>query len=92
MICAGCVRKKNVQNALLKNLLDACCSGIAFFAVGYAFAFGSTSDKTITSKTFVGTSHFFLVDVENLAFWFFQYVFSATAGKSLCLVTKEVHS
>lgn len=24
MLCAGCVRKKNVQNTMLKNLLDAC--------------------------------------------------------------------
>lgn len=92
MICAGCVRKKNIQNTLLKNLLDACCSSIAFFAVGYAFAFGSTSDKTITSKTFVGTSHFFLVGVENLSVWFFQYVFSATAGMSLYIVLKQLIS
>lgn len=80
MICAGCVRKKNIQNTLLKNLLDACCSSLAFFAVGYAFAFGTKLDEESTSKTFVGTSNFFLVGVENLSFWFFQYVFSATAG------------
>jgi Amt family ammonium transporter len=24
MLCAGCVRKKNVVNSMLKNLLDAC--------------------------------------------------------------------
>ena len=80
MICAGCVRKKNIQNTLLKNLLDACCSSLAFFAVGFAFAFGSSLDEEQTSKTFVGTSNYFLVDVENLSLWFFQYVFSATAG------------
>ena len=81
MLCAGCVRKKNVQNTLLKNLLDACGASIAFFSVGYAFAFGNTtSDDDPTSKTFLGTSNFFLVGVEDLSFWFFQYVFSAAAG------------
>jgi ammonium transporter, Amt family len=81
MLCAGCVRKKNVQNTLLKNLLDACGSSIAFFAVGYAFAYGNTTSPTDpTTKTFVGTSNFFLKDVDDLGFWYFQYVFSATAG------------
>jgi ammonium transporter, Amt family len=80
MLCAGCVRKKNIQNTLLKNLLDACGSSVAFFAVGYAFAFGNTLDGTKTSKTFMGTSNFFLVDVDDLSFWFFEFVFSAAAG------------
>jgi ammonia channel protein AmtB len=83
MLCAGCVQRKNVQNTLLKNLLDACGASIAFFAVGYAFAFGGTTsnvDPTNGTKTFMGTSNFFLVDVEDLSFWFFQYVFSAAAG------------
>jgi ammonium transporter, Amt family len=81
MLCAGCVRKKNIQNTLLKNLLDASGSSIAFFSVGYAFAFGATTAGIdTTTKSFVGTSSFFLADVENLSFWFFQYVFSATAG------------
>lgn len=88
MICAGCVRQKNVQNTLLKNLLDASSSSVTFFAVGYAFAFGSTDDDS-NSKTFVGTSNFFLVGVDNLSFWFFQYVFSATAGKICTVVAKH---
>jgi Amt family ammonium transporter len=78
MLCAGCVRKKNVQNTLLKNLLDACGASVAFFSVGYAFAFGGT-DSTSPEKTFVGHENFFLMGVEDLAFWFFQYAFSATA-------------
>ena len=40
MLCAGSVRRKNAQNTMLKNLLDACGAAIAFFCVGYAFAFG----------------------------------------------------
>jgi uncharacterized membrane protein len=34
MLCAGSVRRKNVQNTLLKNVLDACGCGVAFFVCG----------------------------------------------------------
>ena len=34
MLCAGSVRVKNVQNTMLKNLLDACGAAVAFFLVG----------------------------------------------------------
>jgi Amt family ammonium transporter len=34
MLCAGSVRLKNVQNTMLKNLLDACGSAVAFYLVG----------------------------------------------------------
>ena len=40
MLCAGSVRRKNAQNTMLKNLLDACGAAVAFFCVGYGFAFG----------------------------------------------------
>jgi ammonium transporter, Amt family len=81
MLCAGCVRKKNIQNTLLKNLLDACGASVAFFSVGYGFAYGGTTSLGHpTTKSFLGTSNFFLIGVEDFAFWFFQYVFSAAAG------------
>mmetsp|Transcript_20632 Transcript_20632/g.37208 ORF Transcript_20632/g.37208 Transcript_20632/m.37208 type:complete len:691 (+) Transcript_20632:222-2294(+) len=86
MLCAGSVRRKNVQNTLLKNLLDACGSGIAFFVCGYAFAYGGT-DGIILPKdfnqphenTFIGTENFFLIDHENYAFWMYQFAFAATS-------------
>ena len=34
MLCAGSVRIKNVQNTMLKNLLDACGAALAFFLFG----------------------------------------------------------
>jgi Amt family ammonium transporter len=34
MVCAGAVRLKNVQNTMLKNLLDACGAAVAFYLVG----------------------------------------------------------
>lgn len=83
MICSGCVRKKNVQNTMLKSLLDVCGSSVAFYLVGYAFAFGGSSDK----KSFIGSSKFLLLadssdeDPSMLYIhWFFQFAFAATAA------------
>lgn len=78
MICAGCVRINNVQNTLLKNLLDACGASLGFYTVGYAFAFGGSLESTGT--TFIGSSNFFLMGVENDAFWLFQFAFCATSA------------
>jgi len=76
MICAGAVRKKNVGNSMLKNLLDACGAAIAYFCFGYAFAFGDGSKP----NGFIGTTHFFLMGVDDYAFWIFEYAFSAASA------------
>mmetsp|Transcript_29028 Transcript_29028/g.79660 ORF Transcript_29028/g.79660 Transcript_29028/m.79660 type:complete len:520 (+) Transcript_29028:112-1671(+) len=77
MLCAGCVRKKNVQNTMLKNLLDACGASLAFYCCGYAFAFGGQNDDD--SITFIGRKNFFSLGDVDQGFWFFQFAFSATA-------------
>lgn len=77
MLCAGCVRRKNVSNTLLKNLLDACGAAVAWFVVGYAFSFGGQSAED--GVTFVGVQGFFLTGDVDMAFWFFQLTFSAAA-------------
>lgn len=79
MLCAGSVRRKNVQNTMLKNLLDACGAALGFFSVGYAFAFGD-ADASDEEKTFIGTSHFFMKDIPSYAYWLFQFAFAATAA------------
>lgn len=54
MVSAGCVRTNNVQNTLLKNLLDACGAALGFYSVGYAFAWGGSTDETTAEVTFIG--------------------------------------
>lgn len=76
MLCAGCVRKKNVVNSMLKNLLDACGAAVAFYLVGFGFAFGEEETDDVT---FIGTSNFVGQGNIDLGFWFFQFAFSATA-------------
>lgn len=89
MVCAGCVRKKNVQNTMLKNLLDVCGSSIAFYFFGYAFAFGGDPEKT----SFIGNSKFFMLGMDEdetgieYAHWLFQFTFAATSGKSTAFVS-----
>jgi Amt family ammonium transporter len=78
MLVAGCVRKKNVQNAMLKNLLDACGAAVAFYCCGFAFAFSSPRGGG-DDVSFLGATNFLLVGDVDPAFWFFEYAFSATA-------------
>ena len=77
MLCAGSVRKKNTHNTMLKNLMDACGAAIAYFCVGYAFAFGG--DATATGTTFIGTENFFGTGDIHLPTFFFQYTFAAAS-------------
>ena len=86
LVEAGLTRAKNVVNIFAKNVADAIIGILAFFAVGYGFAFGSGND-------FFGTEAFFLTGFDDIeafgssgvgnlsvtAFFFFQSVFAATA-------------
>jgi len=74
MLCAGSIRSKNAQNVLLWNLLDSCGGAIAFWSVGYAFAYGGDD---MGDKTFIGNKNFFLVEDETEhQLWFFQFAFA----------------
>jgi Amt family ammonium transporter len=85
LVEAGLTRAKNVVNIFAKNLSDAVVGVLAFFACGYAFAFGG-------SDTWIGTEGFFLsgsspteigssgvLNLTTATFFFFQVVFAATA-------------
>lgn len=85
MVCAGSVRKKNVQNTTLKNLLDLCGSAISFYFVGFAFAYGGRNNAD--GVTFIGDNNFLLLDLANdesgvgYSEFLFQFSFAATSGK-----------
>jgi len=83
LVEAGMTRAKNVVNIFAKNMTDAVVGILAFFATGWAFAFGESGGW------FIGTSNFFLTDLDLAAIpegglspatsFFFQAVFAATA-------------
>jgi ammonium transporter, Amt family len=87
LVEAGLTRAKNVVNIFAKNLSDALIGVLAFFSVGYAFAFGSVADSGI--EKFIGTQAFFLSGqdlsipadggLSVATIFFFQVVFAATA-------------
>jgi ammonium transporter, Amt family len=60
---------------MLKNLLDACGACLAFYAFGYALAYGYKGSDT---STFAGNDNFFLSGDVDPARFFFQYAFNAT--------------
>mmetsp|Transcript_3909 Transcript_3909/g.10766 ORF Transcript_3909/g.10766 Transcript_3909/m.10766 type:complete len:631 (-) Transcript_3909:298-2190(-) len=79
VLCAGCVRRKNAQNTMLKNLLDACGAALGFWSVGYAFAYGGSEFGGPT--TFIGGDNFFMMGMEGeYASWLYQFAFAATSA------------
>jgi len=45
MVEVGSVRAKNANNILIKNLFDAVAGALAFWLLGYGFAFGQEGEK-----------------------------------------------
>ncbi|KAH9255574.1 hypothetical protein BASA81_006404 [Batrachochytrium salamandrivorans] len=74
MLSAGAIRGKNNKNILLSIVMDLCCCAIAWFLLGYGFAFGDDAGGFIGSSKFVG------FDVADMSFWLFQYCFAATSA------------
>ena len=95
MLEAGLVRQTGVVNTLAENFIDAAITLLAWWATGFAIAFGTTSNG------FVGTDGFFLnnaltisngvieyamgaggstAPVSTFTLFFFQFAFSATAS------------
>lgn len=80
MVETGFTRAKNAGNIMMKNLMDFCMGGVAYWAVGFGLMFG-------LSNGFIGVSNFF-ANFDNttldgqwgFTFWLFQIVFAATAA------------
>jgi len=83
MLEVGCVSSKNIKNIILKGTLDIAIGAIAFWAVGYAIAYGG-------SGKFLGGEQYFFgkcldgtcADWPDHTYttWFFQFAFAATAA------------
>ncbi|WP_116996833.1 ammonium transporter [Desertimonas flava] len=83
LVEAGLTRSKNVVNIFAKNLSDALIGIIAFFAVGFAFAFGPGGGDFIGSDMFFLSGADLTIPAEGglsvATTFFFQAVFAATA-------------
>lgn len=81
LVEAGLTRAKSVANIMMKNLMDFCVGALAFFAVGYAIAFGADGND------FFGLGGWFLGDGATQygtltvpVTFIFQVAFAATAA------------
>ena len=94
LVEAGLTRSKNVANIMAKNIADMCIGVLAFYAVGYAFAYGGGGGWFIGGGSwFLSGSSLFELPAATLGddgIWasgglsgatdfFFQVVFAATA-------------
>jgi Amt family ammonium transporter len=79
---AGFVRSKNVVNIMAENLMDTTATTVGFIIAGFGLMFGA-------GNLLFGTQWFFLnglpevypgLTVPTLAFFFFQFAFSAAAS------------
>jgi Amt family ammonium transporter len=81
LVEAGLTRSKNTTNILFKNLIDFVFASLAFWAIGYAFMYGTSAAGFIgTDGYFLSGGEDFIPNVPVLAFWFFQLVFAGTAA------------
>ena len=75
LVEAGFTRAKNAANIVMKNFMDFSVGALAYWAVGWAFAYGGTE-----VGRFVATGDWFFSGGELSSLWFFQAVFAATAA------------
>lgn len=83
---AGSTRSRNSGSVFMKNLMDFCMCGLAFWAFGFAVMFGGSelASGLGDGNALIGFSGFFLTgeanDVGTMQLWIFQMVFAATAA------------
>ena len=80
---------RNTKNTLFKNLLDVCCSAIAFFFFGFAFLHGKEGEFIGTSDFALGTKVFTENNIDDTnalndqayeySKWFYSFAFAATS-------------
>ncbi len=79
LVEAGFTRSKNTTNILFKNLMDFCIGSVGFWIIGYGIMFGSGNGFFGAFEFGADVNHA-PAGIPNLAFFFFQLVFAATAA------------
>lgn len=80
LVEAGFTRSKNTTNILFKNLMDFSIGTIVFWLIGYGIMFGVGNGFFGAIELFAKVDHGEAIGIPNLAFFFFQLVFAATAA------------
>lgn len=80
LVETGFTRTKNTTNILFKNLIDFCIGSVVFWIIGYGLMYGNGSGFIGKFEWFSKIDHGASVGLPNMAFFFFQLVFAATAS------------
>jgi Amt family ammonium transporter len=80
LVETGFTRTKNTTNILFKNLMDFSIGSVVFWIIGYGLMYGSGSGFIGKIEWFSKIDHGASVGLPNMAFFFFQLVFAATAS------------
>ncbi len=80
MVETGFTRAKNAGNIMMKNLMDFCVGGLAYWAVGFGLMFGLSNGFTGSSMFFFSPDNTGIDGQWGYTFWIFQVVFAATAA------------
>ena len=73
----GSVRPKNINNSLIKNVVDCVIGAIVYYLIGYGLAFGDLD------KGFAGHTNFAADGLKGTVkynHWMFQFAFASTAA------------
>ena len=78
----GSVRSKNSKNILIKNLFDACNGALAFWLVGFGWAYGNGHKGGFigTDGGMFASSDFAELEENYYLLWIFQFSFAATSA------------
>ena len=80
LVEAGFTRSKNTTNILFKNLMGFCIGTFVFWLLGYGIMFGAGNGFIGGFELFSKVDHGAAAGLPNMAFFFFQLVFAATAA------------
>lgn len=82
MLENGSVRQKNSKNILIKNLFDTCNGAIAFWLVGFGWAYGNHPEGSFigTDGKMFASSQFDTLEENYYLLWVFQFSFAATSA------------
>jgi len=77
---SGCVRQKNAQNILTKNLIVVTVGFLVWFFCGYPIAIGDNPNPNLMGSSGAFATMGFWENKANFRVWFFQGAFCATGG------------
>lgn len=75
LIESGAVRRKNRSAILIKNLFNVCIAIIAFWLVGYGFAFGNPLYFIGQDEQYYGSYGFEMIAQDHYLLWVIQFAY-----------------